>query len=300
MCSTKFKSTSLYKCEMEAKKRKARFSVHEIDVLVHEVYKNRTTLFSKLCTTVSNEKKMTVWQSITESVNRVCTVQPRTAEEVRRKWYYYLSDKKKEIAHRNVSRKTECNPQLLKYNPADLKILELLSEIDAAGGGSALHGAVEGLICEVDAEALSLRPSSASSDFDPSEEQRGPSGLTSPESSILQLPQEKTTPADHQAAACTPKITTHKECLVARHDANNVKFFQPNAKRERLCANDSVCSAELLRLEKKRLELQECQLRVLKDIHRQMEVDSQRNHSFQQAFLEIQRQRLELERAATQ
>lgn len=51
---------------------------------------------------------------------------------------------------------------------------------------------------------------------------------------------------------------------------------------------------EFLRLEKRRLELQEQQLRVLQDIQKQMQADSERNHAFQQAFLDVQRQRLQV------
>ncbi|KAG7157664.1 Myb/SANT-like DNA-binding domain-containing protein 4-like 1 [Homarus americanus] len=154
---------------MEVKKRKARFSVHEIDVLVDEVYRNRATLFSRLCSTITNERKMIIWQCITEKVNEVCTVQPRTADEVRRKWYYYLSDRKKDVSRRNKLKKTECPSLDAMYTPTDLKILELLGEVEATK--TAKEEAVEGLVCEVDADALPLRPSSASSDYNQEEEE---------------------------------------------------------------------------------------------------------------------------------
>lgn len=187
---------------MEAKKRKARFSANEIDVLVDEVFRNRATLFSRLCTTVSNEKKMTVWQSITESVNEVCTVLPRTAEEVRRKWYYYLSDKKKEISQRNISRKKGCgDPLLARCTPSDLKVLELLGEIEASGGGAppaAVEGLVQrpfGLVCEVDADAVPIRPSSSAStnDFSPPPERQDISEPTSHKALTLARQQDHVT-----------------------------------------------------------------------------------------------------------
>nr|XP_045594480.1 myb/SANT-like DNA-binding domain-containing protein 4 isoform X2 [Procambarus clarkii] len=185
---------------MEVRKRKARFSVHEIDVLVDEVYRNRATLFSRLCSTITNEKKMVIWQSITEKVNEVCTVQPRTADEVRRKWYYYLSDRKKEVSRRNKLKKTDCHSPDVIYNQTDLKILELLGEID--GVDRTVEGAVEGLICEVDADALPIRPSSASSYFNEHEEHQEGSRTSSGEVLASRLP-------DHPLAtqACTSTTT---------------------------------------------------------------------------------------------
>lgn len=147
---------------MEARKRKARFSVQEIDVLVDEAYKNRSTLFSRFSTTITNEKKMLLWQTITEKINEVCTVHPRTTDEVRRKWYYYLSDKKKEVNQRNQSKKTGRHTLDIPDKPKYLKILELLGELDAAD--PYVNDEVEGLVCEVDAEALSVRSPSASSE----------------------------------------------------------------------------------------------------------------------------------------
>ncbi|XP_045594479.1 myb/SANT-like DNA-binding domain-containing protein 4 [Procambarus clarkii] len=303
---------------MEVRKRKARFSVHEIDVLVDEVYRNRATLFSRLCSTITNEKKMVIWQSITEKVNEVCTVQPRTADEVRRKWYYYLSDRKKEVSRRNKLKKTDCHSPDVIYNQTDLKILELLGEID--GVDRTVEGAVEGLICEVDADALPIRPSSASSYFNEHEEHQEGSRTSSGEVLASRLPDHPLATQEEREAGAAPPTTSppttptiKKESVYFNHDtfsptitigeAADTRAKQTSTKRTRTAGEDSDLEdredQEFLQLEKRRVYLQECQLRLLHDIYKQMQTDSERNHAFQQAFLDIERQRLELEKAAS-
>ncbi|XP_042242501.1 chromatin assembly factor 1 subunit A-like [Homarus americanus] len=290
---------------MEVKKRKARFSVHEIDVLVDEVYRNRATLFSRLCSTITNERKMIIWQCITEKVNEVCTVQPRTADEVRRKWYYYLSDRKKDVSRRNKLKKTECPSLDAMYTPTDLKILELLGEVEATK--TAKEEAVEGLVCEVDADALPLRPSSASSDYNQEEEEEeditsrhhhhplaseddvvlslGPSSTIKRESAFVNSYEQENPPA---ASSTTARTTTQQPTAAKRPRANTDDSDQ-----------DDKDDREFLQLEKRRVYLQECQLRLLNDIFTQMRSDAERNNAFQQAFLDIERQRLDIERAGS-
>lgn len=115
---------------MEGRRRKAKFSVYEIDVLVDEVYRNRTTLFEKPYTQASNERKLNVWKSVTKRVNEVCTVRPRTLEEVRRKWYYYWYAMKKEAAKRKDKVKTGGGLLEDLFTPTDTKMFDMLDEYD--------------------------------------------------------------------------------------------------------------------------------------------------------------------------
>lgn len=115
---------------MEGRRRKAKFSVYEIDVLVDEVYRNRTILFNKPYTQASNERKLNVWKSITKRVNEVCTVRPRTLEEVRRKWYYYWYAMKKEAVKRKDKMQAGSGLPEDLSTPTDTKMFEMLDEYD--------------------------------------------------------------------------------------------------------------------------------------------------------------------------
>lgn len=57
---------------------------------------------------------------------------------------------------------------------------------------------------------------------------------------------------------------------------------------------------EFLRLEKRRIELQVQQLGILKGIQKQMEMDSERNHAFQEEFLEILRKGIQTAQVSTE
>ncbi|XP_047498417.1 uncharacterized protein LOC125045258 [Penaeus chinensis] len=70
-----------------------------------------------------------------------------------------------------------------------------------------------------------------------------------------------------------------------RLPVNKVQGKRNKRKRGDLAYQDK----EFLRLEKRRLELQEQQLGILKGIQKQMEMDSERNNAFQLEFLEILR-----------
>lgn len=292
----------------ESKKRRPRFSNAEIAVLVNEVYGNKEVLFSKKCSTYSNEQKSRAWQAVTDNINHVCVVEPRTPDEVRRKWYYYLSDKKKETARHKQAQKKNASRNIL-YSPTDLKILEILGEIDA---GETSEDGVEGLICEVDADALPLRsPSSTSSingELGPLEEQQ----LLNPEVSLeeeeegIQDDQHDDLPRE----AMNGFIETLKEESATTESDPHPLYeeyhqlnFRSNGHRRRQRDDDDDdkdddSNTEFLQLEKRRIMLQECQLQVLQNIHKQMQEDSERNRAFQEAFLDIQKQRLELKKVA--
>ncbi|XP_066949558.1 myb/SANT-like DNA-binding domain-containing protein 4 [Macrobrachium rosenbergii] len=281
----------------ESKKRRPRFSNAELAMLVNEVYRNKEVLFSKKCSTYSNEQKSRAWQAVTDSINGVCLVEPRTPEEVRRKWYYYLSDKKKETARQKAQKKTSnASPNIL-YSSTDLKILEILGEIDSGEAEGDDDNGVEGLICEVDADALPLRsPSSVNGDNISSDEQKF---LTSVAAELNR---------DHPAGGMVNgfagsihiEATKRDSGPLFANDCYSPSYRQGYNSRRRPRDPDEddldINSREFLHLEKRRLMLQECQLEVLQNIQRQMQEDAERNRMFQEAILDLHRQRLELKR----
>ncbi|KAK7086216.1 hypothetical protein SK128_018163 [Halocaridina rubra] len=290
----------------EYKKRRPRFSNAELSALVNEVYRNKAVLFDKKCSAFSNEQKSRAWQVVTDGVNKVCLVEPRTSDEVRRKWYYFLSDKKKEIAKQKILRKkTKNTSPSIMYSPNDLKILEILGEIEE---GEAEYGDckdeeenIEGLVCEVDTNALALKsPSTVSANGDRNELETPPK-FPCPEVTFQEYGEQ---PSGYTGAAVNGfEDAVKNECELSEgsnqaYDYDQYSTPAKQARRRAKCDedDDDVVDGEFLMMEKRRIELQENQLQVLRDIHKQMREDAERNRAFQEAFLEIQRQRLEVKK----
>ncbi|XP_063588445.1 myb/SANT-like DNA-binding domain-containing protein 4 [Penaeus indicus] len=311
---------------MEGRRRKAKFSVYEIDVLVDEVYRNRTILFNKPYTQASNERKLNVWKSITKRVNEVCTVRPRTLEEVRKKWYYYWYAMKKEAVKRKD--KVQEGSGLLEdlSTPTETKMFEMLDEYDDSSkmvmGEDESEYFVENQRSpsrDVNAEDEKLKriksPDSLSINHDHEEfssddelsppvsrpHHKVPSQTpASKESFVKSEPdirvitvdtEEKSemSPMVHEVAEHL-KSTSEPQLRVLTFSTPQLPVNKVQGKRNKRKRGDlAYQEKEFLRLEKRRLELQEQQLGILKGIQKQMVIDSERNNAFQQEFLEILR-----------
>ncbi|XP_045194611.2 myb/SANT-like DNA-binding domain-containing protein 4 [Mercenaria mercenaria] len=125
--------------EQQKKKRRANFSIEELNVLTEEVSCNKRILFEKFSDTVTNEKKGKCWREIVVKVNAVsCT--ERTMDEIRKKW----SDWSSSVKVKASKFKTACN----KTGGGKLespKLTELEEKVISIIGPTAVDGIVGGV-----------------------------------------------------------------------------------------------------------------------------------------------------------
>jgi hypothetical protein len=75
---------------MAKRKRRANFSVDELEVLCNEVGQRKVALFDKFSDSISQEVKKKAWREISNRVSAVATV-PRSSDDVRKKWTDWAS-----------------------------------------------------------------------------------------------------------------------------------------------------------------------------------------------------------------
>ena len=96
-------------CSKPKRARSQNFSVMEVSIIHNEVKQN-PILESKFSNTLTNQKKQSIWKTITEKVNAVGNAQ-RSLTEVKDKWRNMCRDAKMRFAeHRRESQKTGGGP----------------------------------------------------------------------------------------------------------------------------------------------------------------------------------------------
>ncbi|XP_041378040.1 nuclear apoptosis-inducing factor 1-like [Gigantopelta aegis] len=125
---------------METKKRKANWNENELEVLADAVVCDINIIRGKFFSSLTHEKKQSVWMKITEKINAVSTA-GRSVEEVKKKWHDSLSIVKKKESNRLKSmRETGGGPPLeVIFKQWELSILQTLSPTAISG----IPGAVD-------------------------------------------------------------------------------------------------------------------------------------------------------------
>ena len=95
------------------RKTNPHFTDAELQILLDDIERNKSILFSKLSNVATFSSKTKVWEKICRKVNAANTDHKRSVEELRKKWSTYTSNakKKKQAALvRRESRKTGGGP----------------------------------------------------------------------------------------------------------------------------------------------------------------------------------------------
>lgn len=138
--------------------RNPNFSEAEIQILLDEVGKNRTVIFSKLSNIVTNNQKKKVWESICDKVNSVNTRRHvRTVEEVRKKFSTYTSETKEKIAD---SRREAARTGGVMTPPSELTPLQ--EKVSGILGNTPIDGIEVGLETCGDTSSSSMSSSLSS------------------------------------------------------------------------------------------------------------------------------------------
>ncbi|XP_076065829.1 uncharacterized protein LOC143039542 [Oratosquilla oratoria] len=252
------------------RRRKARFSQTEISTIVCEVLKNKSVLYSRQCTSATNERKRLVWEGIARKVNATGPRAPRSGEEIRKKWTYLRS----EIKRKDATRTGKISVELTE---TERTVIEMLGDEEAENEDK----------CHLETKPLP-------------QPQPTPQPQTAPQPLAA-----KTLPNLDEDCKVFEGATS-----VSRDDLNNLKeepssldhdFGSRPASRETPDATaikgEFVEEDPLLSVARRCARVHEDQVTLLREIHKQMRVDSQRTFAFQQELLNIQREILELKRA---
>ncbi|XP_062620665.1 nuclear apoptosis-inducing factor 1-like [Saccostrea cucullata] len=131
-------------CSKPKRARSTNFSIMEISTIHNEVKQN-SILESKHSNTVTNQKKQSVWKSITEKVNAVGTAH-RTVTEVKDKWRNMCRDAKQKFAeHKRESKKTGGGPPPTPLSQTVSDIVDLYKDSSSFVG---IPGGIETSICD--------------------------------------------------------------------------------------------------------------------------------------------------------
>ena len=127
------------------KGQKPNFSPSEIAVLTEKFEENMEILQSKFTNSVTNAKKIRIWEEIAAAVNSV-GVTRRTTQEVREKWKNLQSNAKKEYSFFKAGqRKTGGGPAPPSPSEASLKIMNMFGDQPSFTG---LQGFETGMLIE--------------------------------------------------------------------------------------------------------------------------------------------------------
>ena len=87
-------------------KRRPRFTLEELEVLVDEIHRQKATLLGKFTDAQAAQIKSNAWRAIAAKISAVSNV-GRTVDEIRRKWQDWASVvKQKEVSRKKSLRKT--------------------------------------------------------------------------------------------------------------------------------------------------------------------------------------------------
>ena len=110
-----------------SRKRNPNFTDAELQILLDEVERNKSILFSKLSNVATFSSKTKVWENICRKVNAANTDHKRSVEELRKKWSTCTSNAKKQAALvRRESRKTGGGLPPEKLTPLQDKVVGII------------------------------------------------------------------------------------------------------------------------------------------------------------------------------
>ena len=134
-----FSKIPLWYVMADARKRKEKFSSHELEALVDEVHQRKSILFGEFSSTLTASTKHCAWAAITDRINSIAK-SPRTIEDVKKKWSNLASNVKlKEAKRRKLSGGTDGgSPPEDELTPEEAQVLTVIgieSVIGVQGGG---------------------------------------------------------------------------------------------------------------------------------------------------------------------
>ncbi|XP_046348985.2 uncharacterized protein LOC124129585 isoform X1 [Haliotis rufescens] len=114
--------------------RNKNFDSSEIQLIAELVEKHISILNSKLCSTVTHERKKAIWAEITSKVNALGVCQ-RTTKEIKTKWTNVHQTAKREFSNRQLDmRKTGGGPCIAPLSTTSEKIVDIYKECPSFTG----------------------------------------------------------------------------------------------------------------------------------------------------------------------
>ncbi|ESO82707.1 hypothetical protein LOTGIDRAFT_155725 [Lottia gigantea] len=118
-----------------SKRRSPNFTSQEIQILIDEVEKNKSLLFSQHSNVVTNSAKKKTWEATCFKINAVNdTDNLRTVEEIRKKWTCYVSSTKQKLAeNKRETRRTGGGPPPNSVSAVEEKIAGIIGNTPITG-----------------------------------------------------------------------------------------------------------------------------------------------------------------------
>ncbi|XP_048250282.1 uncharacterized protein LOC125378614 [Haliotis rufescens] len=114
--------------------RNKNFNRSEIQLIAELVEKHISILNSKLCSTVTHERKKAIWAEITSKVNALGVCQ-RTTKEIKTKWTNMHQTAKREFSNRQLDmRKTGGGPCIVPLSTTSENIVDIYKECPSFTG----------------------------------------------------------------------------------------------------------------------------------------------------------------------
>ena len=248
-------------------RRRPKFTVDELEVLVDQMQRNKSTLLGKLSDVHAAQTKNDAWRAIAAMISAISNV-GRTADEVRRKWQDWASVvKQKELLRQKAMKKTGGgkDEKTAVLSPVEEKVIAVLGLTACEGIAGAVDSYAEQpsqkkrkVSCAGNVEVAlvvppapvqltpvqsssvqsrsSVRPQTSTHNVDVSSEKATPAPLT-------------VTPVRRQ---CRTPVTEQSEIVSIERERLAVEKDRLVVEKERLAVDKKKCAVleKLLELEK--------------------------------------------------